>query len=280
MVTQADKMALQTLTIHTVDDISWYCERQGSGPDLILVPSGEGDCSSFARTAAILSSSFTVTTFDMPGMSRTRAPRHCYQDVTAPLLADQIVRLMDKLSITAATFFGSSSGGAAVLAISSNHPRRILRAVVHEIPMGTFSQMSNLISLPDDELIQTCQRIFATVMNEDTSAWDDLGPEYHARLEKNFPIWARNYIETFAPSLDAVSKSLKGKPITWTVGALTPVGSVLPNIKAAYQSDIDIGLLPCKHFPHVSIPDRLADHIREAAIPVQQLWQLFQNDSV
>ena len=270
-------MALQTFTIRTDDEISWYCERRGSGPDLILIPSGEGDCSSFAKTAEILSTSFTVTTFDMPGMSRTTGPRHSYQDVTAQLLADQIVRLMDSLSITAATFFGASSGGAAVLAISSNHPRRILRAVVHEIPMGSSSQMNNLISLPDDELIQACQHIFASVMNEDTAAWNDLGPEYHARLEKNFLVWARNYIKPFPPSLDAVCENLKGKPITWTVGALTPVATVLPNIKAAYRSDIDIGLLPCKHFPHVSIPGKLADHIRESAMPVQQLWQLFQN---
>lgn len=108
-------MALESFTVRTDGEISWYCERRGNGPHLILVPSGEGDCFPFAKTASSLASSFTVTTFDMPGMSRATAPRHCYQDVTASLLADQIVRLMDKLLINTATFFGSSSGGAAVL---------------------------------------------------------------------------------------------------------------------------------------------------------------------
>lgn len=49
------------------DGINWYYERQGSGPHLILIPSGEGDCGNFAKTATLLAASFTVTTFDMPG---------------------------------------------------------------------------------------------------------------------------------------------------------------------------------------------------------------------
>lgn len=170
-------MATQPFTIDTEDGISWYCERQGKGPDLILVPSGEGDCASFSRTASILSRSFTVTTFDMPGMSRTKGPRKSYQCVTAQLLAEQIVRLMDKLSIEAAVFFGSSSGGAAVLAISVIYPSRVHHAAIHEIPMGPASQMNYITSLSDGELIHACQQGFRNVMNEDSAAWENLGAE-------------------------------------------------------------------------------------------------------
>lgn len=258
-------MAAHTFTVDTEDGISWYCERQGNGPDLILVPSGEGDCASFSRTASILSSSFTVTTFDMPGMSRTKSPRDSYQDVTAQLLAKQIVCLMDKLSIQAAIFFGSSSGGAAVVAISALYPSRVHRAVIHEIPMGPASQMNDLLLLSDGELVRACRQIFRNVMNEDPVAWDSLGAEYHSRLEKNYLVWARNYVQSFAPKLDEIFQDLKGKPITWTVGGLTPVAMMLQNIKTAYRNDVDIGILPCKHFPHVSIPEKLAEHIQDAA---------------
>ena len=258
-------MALESFTVRTDDEISWYCERQGNGPHLILVPSGEGDCFPFAKTASSLASSFTVTTFDMPGMSRTTGPRHCYQDVTASLLADQIVRLMDKLLINTATFFGSSSGGAAVLALIANHPSRILRAIVHEVPLSAIPEINDLATMPEPQLITTCKHIFGTVMNEDQDAWNGLGPEYHARLEKNFQVWAKNYIITFGPSMDTVIANLKDRPITWTVGAMTPVAAVLLNVKVACRNNIDIGLLPCKHFPYVSIPDKLAAHINDAA---------------
>lgn len=253
-------MAAQALTVRTNDGIAWYCERRGSGPDIILVPSGEGDCSSFEATAAILSSSFTVTTFDMPGMSRTLAPRECYRNVTANLLAQQIVGLMDKLSINTATFFGSSSGGAAVLAILVNHPSRIVRAIIHEIPINA-TRMAHLVTLPDAELLQTCQHIFAVVMNEDADAWNDLGANYHTRLENNYLVWARNYIETFAPGVNSLVQDLKEKPVTWSVGAMTAVGTVISNVKAAYDNGIELDLLPCKHFPHVSIPEHLAEYI-------------------
>ena len=37
------------------------------------------------------------------------------------------------------------------------------------------------------------------------------------------------------------------------------------NIAVAGSLGIPLGLLPCKHFPQVSIPDLLADHIRRSA---------------
>lgn len=86
-----------------------------------------------------------------------------------------------------------------------------------------------------------------------------------SRLEKNYLVWGRNYIEGFALRLEEIVQDLKGKPITWIVGGITPVAVVLENIKTAYKNDIDIGILRCKHFPHVSIPEKLAEHIRDAA---------------
>jgi hypothetical protein len=36
-------------------------------------------------------------------------------------------------------------------------------------------------------------------------------------------------------------------------------------VKIARRSDIDIGPLPSRHFPQISIPEELANHIRDAA---------------
>lgn len=252
--------------IHTKDGISWYCERQGSGPDLVLIPSGEGDCSSYSKVAALLASSFTVTTFDMPGMSRTIAPAAAYQNVTAQLLADQIIGLMDELSISTATFYGCSSGGAAVLALVANHPSRVCSGIVHEVPFKVSSALETMPSLTDQEIVASCRHIFANVMNEDKAAWDALGPEYHSRLDRNYPTWIRNYVDSLAQSLSSVIEGLKARPVTWTIGALSPAGSFFENVRVTYRVGIELGLLPSKHFPQVSVPEKLAAHIREATL--------------
>jgi hypothetical protein len=38
-------MSIESFT-HRVDGIDWYCELQGNGPAVVLIPSGEGDCTS------------------------------------------------------------------------------------------------------------------------------------------------------------------------------------------------------------------------------------------
>jgi hypothetical protein len=53
--------------------------------------------------------------------------------------------------------------------------------------------------------------------------------------------------------------------VTWTIGGLTPTVAFFDNIATAQASGIPIGLLMCKHFPQVSIPDALADHISKVA---------------
>ena len=37
---------------HTAAGIDWHVERRGSGPTIVLVPSGEGDCAVYDRAAA------------------------------------------------------------------------------------------------------------------------------------------------------------------------------------------------------------------------------------
>ncbi len=85
---------MQTSTIqHKASDIDWYCELRGSGPSVVLIPSGEGDCASFAGVADALANDFTVLTFDMPGFSRSGPPPD-FGRVTADMLADQVAALV------------------------------------------------------------------------------------------------------------------------------------------------------------------------------------------
>jgi pimeloyl-ACP methyl ester carboxylesterase len=108
--------------MHQVDGINWYCQRQGHGPTVVLVPSGEGDCTPFAPVASQLADRFSVLTFDMPGFSRSSAPTDLHE-FTPVNAADQVATLVHSLGIDRATFYGCSSGGAVVLLLMPDTPR-------------------------------------------------------------------------------------------------------------------------------------------------------------
>jgi len=257
--------------MHRAGGIDWYCQQQGDGPAVVLVPSGEGDCTPFDPVAARLADQFSVLTFDMPGFSRTSAPADP-QDLTPVKAADQVATLVRSLGIDKATFYGCSSGGAIVLSLIAAHPDLVTKGVVHEVAINVDyrngkweSLLPSLCALSDDEVVAQCKMIFREHMNEDQAAWDALGEEYHARLERNYVTWVRRYVSYAGPLPAYGPADFTNRPLDWTIGGLTPAMTFFSNVQLAAILGIQLGLLPCKHFPQVSIPGRLADHIRESA---------------
>ena len=256
-------MPAATSMIDTKDGIQWYCERSGAGPDLVLIPSGEGDCESFAKVAASLASSFTVTTFDMPGMSRTTAPSAAMEDISASKLATQIIGLMDELHIVKATFWGCSSGALAALTLAAEHPDRVRSTIVHEAPLASPDSLKSLKSMSDEDIVETVSKFFATGMVEDEEKWKGLGRDFHERLKRNYVTWVRTYVRQMERNFS--KEELRRRPCCWTIGALTPAGVFYQNVVDGFAAGIPVGLLPCKHFPQVTIPEVLAEHIRSTA---------------
>ncbi|KAH6718680.1 Alpha/Beta hydrolase protein [Leptodontidium sp. MPI-SDFR-AT-0119] len=253
--------------IQTDDGISWYVEQSGSGQHIVLIPSGEGDCHAFGALAKLLSPMFKVTTFDMPGFSRSVAPSSALEKLSPKKGADQIVSLMDKLEISKATIYGSSSGGLFALAMLQSYEDRVERIIIHEVPMTVIGGIRDWEKLPASEdgmIVAHCQELFANVMNEDATAWEGLGPEYHKRLEKNFVTWAKTYVPVVDEAIwDKEELKVKRGEISWTLGGLTPLGIFYENLIIATEVGIAIKVLKCKHFPYVSIPGVLADYIRD-----------------
>jgi len=245
------------------DGINWYCEQRGEGPAVVLVPSGEGDCSSFEQVAAALADEFTVLTFDTPGFSRTevRSP----DMICVPLLADQIADLVTSLAVGPATYYGCSSGGVAVLDVVVRHGSLVRQAIVHEVAMPVaFAMMKHLVSQDDPTVTETCRDLFANFFNDDAAAWEALGDDFHQRLATNYVTWVRRYLAPEPPAPHS-PEVLAGKPITWTIGGLTPAAAFIDNIVLAVKAGISIDTLMCKHFPQVSAPAMLAQHIRSNA---------------
>jgi pimeloyl-ACP methyl ester carboxylesterase len=172
---------------------------------------------------------------------------------------------MDQLHIPTATFYGCSSGGATVLALVANHPTRVQSGIVHEVPYTVPGMLAGLLDLSDSEIVETCGRIFSSDLCEDRAAFDALGEEYQSRLNGNYVTWVRNYDGTVPASLTFADEDLKRRPLTWTLGALTPTGAFFANVGVAQRLGVTIRLLPSKHFPQITIPEQLAEHIAESA---------------
>lgn len=255
--------------IHHAAGIDWYCETQGAGPAVVLIPSGEGDCAAFAATGARLAERCSVLTFDTPGFSRTSTPEDP-TDISMGRLADQVASLVRSLGIESATFYGCSSGGRAVLDLACTHSSLVRRGLVHEAALSTPStakadqMMSSVGAMEDAAVVATCQHIFGKVLNEDDEKWRGLGELYHRRLERNYITWARCYAAR-GTGTPIDPELLRGRPITWTIGGLTPPEFVAGNLEVAAAAGIQVTTLPCRHFPHVSVPDVLAEHIARYA---------------
>jgi pimeloyl-ACP methyl ester carboxylesterase len=251
---------------HRAADIDWYCELRGSGPSLVLIPSGEGDCGSFANVADALATDFAVLTFDMPGFSRSGQPPE-FGRVTAAMLAEQVASLVSSLNLAPAAFYGCSSAGLAVLTLVAQYSNVVRNALVHEAALmrdspEPLAPLFALNDLADTDIVQACKALFRDRMNSKGDAWDAVGGEYHHRLEKNYVTWVRHYLwEGLADRLYS-AEDLTRRPISWSVGGLTEGWIVSANRAVARRGRIDVQSLDCKHFPQVEIPELLTTRIR------------------
>jgi pimeloyl-ACP methyl ester carboxylesterase len=183
------------------------------------------------------------------------------------VIANQVIGLMDKLSIVTATIYGSSSGGNVALAMLQEHEKRVERIIVHEIPMHVLASLRDWAAWPaseDPKIVALCQGVFLNGMNEDKDAWIGLGEEYHQRLEKNYVTWAKNYIPVVEKTRweKEELKRLANK-VNWTLGGQMPLTWFFDNVVLCTEVGIKIKVLDSKHFPYVSIPEAVAEYIKQ-----------------
>lgn len=211
--------------------ILWHTLRYGTGPDLILLPSGEGDTHTFAGILHPLARHFTLTTFDMPGFSRTTCPADALADISSSKLAGQVIGLLDALDIRRpAAFFGCGSGGAVALALAAEFPERVSGVVVHEVPLLLSESdpsggggLASLKGLADADVVDACRDLFLRQRCEDEAKWEELPGDlagYHKRQETNYVTWVRRYVGNVERRFER--EELRRRPVTWTVGGLTP----------------------------------------------------------
>lgn len=267
---------MKSQTVQTPDGISWHVETLESegAPDtekenIVLIPSGEGDCHNLTALAnslvAFSSRPIAITTFDLPGFSRTNAPKDAYEVVTPDLVARQIVTLLDKLGVARATFFGCSAGGGAVLAVAALFPEHVKCGIVHEVPFAVPPPFPPIREGTDDEIMRTCRQLFQVWIepeNDGKRKWAALGDEYHRRLDKNYVTWMRHLVTSYEPRSRelATKENLTKRPLFWTVGKLSPrqFWELDFELAESVGQKVETDVLVSNHFPTVTVPEDTA----------------------
>src|SRR5215813_9398268 len=106
----------------SIDDAELYYEEHGRGPALMLVPGLNGVGAFWARQIPDLARDFRVIVHDHRGAGQSTHSRIAY---SVEQMADDVLRLMDKLGIASAHLVGHSTGGAIGQVIAQDHPDRL-----------------------------------------------------------------------------------------------------------------------------------------------------------
>jgi pimeloyl-ACP methyl ester carboxylesterase len=122
-----------TFTSRYVDtgDVRLHAVTGGEGPPLLLVHGWPELWFAWRKVMPALARDFTVVAVDQRGIGLSDKPAGGYDTAT---LADDLVALMDALGHERFALVGHDTGFAISYAVAADHPDRVARAALLEIP--------------------------------------------------------------------------------------------------------------------------------------------------
>lgn len=107
--------------------------REWGRPDgavLLMLHGTTGDSTTWTHVAPTLGEHFRVIAPDLRGRADSEWP----DEYSLPLMADDVVKLMDALGILGAVLVGHSSGALVAFLVATGHPDRLRMLVLEEMP--------------------------------------------------------------------------------------------------------------------------------------------------
>ncbi len=123
-----------TSGVAQADGAELYFERRGSGPALLLIVGGGGDCGYYGRLGDALAGEYTVLAYDRRGNSRSRLSAPPRPLVMAEQSADALA-VVRANGFDSAAVFGNSGGASVALDLAAHHPGSVGAVVCHEPPI-------------------------------------------------------------------------------------------------------------------------------------------------
>jgi 3-oxoadipate enol-lactonase len=97
---------------------------------VILLHGGGTDSSTWDDVAAVLGEACQVYAPDLRGHGKSEWPG----TYSLELMRDDVLALMEELGLARASFVGHSMGGAVAYLLTLDHPQRVSRLVLEEVP--------------------------------------------------------------------------------------------------------------------------------------------------
>ena len=110
----------------SVNNVELYYTVQGEGIPLLLLHGGLGHSGNWENQLGVLADHYRVITVDSRGHGRSTMTD---QQISYPLMASDIVALMDFLNIPKAHILGWSDGGNIGLYLAIHHPDRLIKVI-------------------------------------------------------------------------------------------------------------------------------------------------------
>jgi pimeloyl-ACP methyl ester carboxylesterase len=258
-----------------------YYEVRGTGPALLLIPTGNGDAAQYWPLANALADRYTVITYDRRGFSRSVLDGPVPEGQRVQTDASDAHRLLDHLADGPAHAFGSSSGAIVALALLERHPDTLRTLVSHEPPLASV--------LPDSaQWLQFYHDLYGVYRNSGAKAARDVfrdrmgmsGPtrppaeaelppdelaEMVARVRHNQPFWfeyeLRSY-PAFQPDIAALSAA-SDRLVLAGSSTTREQFPYRPNVVLAERIGTAIVHFPGSHIGYSTHPAEFADRLSD-----------------
>ena len=110
----------------SINGADFYYELHGEGPPLILISGYTSDHSTYEPLVKCLESDFKILTFDNRGVGQTKDDA----ELSAELMADDVIALADALKLEKPHIAGQSMGGTIAQMVAIRHPDKIDRLIL------------------------------------------------------------------------------------------------------------------------------------------------------
>lgn len=127
---------------------------QGTGPLITFIPGGNGHGAQYNKIMALLSSSYTVATFDRRQMSDSTC--EIEHILSVPQQARDVAAIIKALGFSKSTIFGSSLGGIISFQFAIDFPDMVEHLISHEAP--TFSLLPDATKMHN--LLYSCYQLY------------------------------------------------------------------------------------------------------------------------
>src|SRR5947207_13257373 len=186
----------------SIGDADIYYEEKGQGAPLLLVPGLAGTGAFFMSQTPEFSRDFRTIVHDHRGAGRSTHSRIAY---SVEQMADDTLRLMDALGISAAPLVGHSTGGAIGQVIGTEHPERLASLVLSATWAGPDPYFRRLFEARKQILLDSGVEAYlrASSLVQTTPRWVSENDEFLTELHRATAASCAP-IEVIASRIDAI----------------------------------------------------------------------------